>query len=102
MHCNGNLEDKTFISHIITALPPANQDSQAQNMLTYVCMAFCLTKQNAILTHGRADIQFHTFLTLAVGGEWSASLPNSSTPSRSEAGWAPEYHLSKHVSDRHN
>jgi len=37
MHCNGNLEGKTFVSRTITALPPANEDLQVQNILTFFC-----------------------------------------------------------------
>jgi hypothetical protein len=35
MYCNGNLEGKTFVLHTITALPPANEDLQAQNTLMF-------------------------------------------------------------------
>jgi hypothetical protein len=49
-------------------------------------------------TYGGVDVKTHVFLTSAlVGGEWSASRPDSFTPGENppvpigyEAGWAPE------------
>jgi len=41
----------------------------------------CLTKYLAVKTYGRVEVQFHSFLNLALdGSEWSASRRGYFTP----------------------
>jgi hypothetical protein len=43
--------------------------------------AILVLKQYAMKTHGKMEVKFHTFLTLALeGGEWSASHSSHFTP----------------------
>jgi len=65
--------------------------------LTNLMLPLRLIKRRVMKACGKAEVQLHAFLTLALdGGEWSASCPchlpsekEPSLPTGWEAGWAP-------------